>query len=97
MRVVVVWLDSACSVFPPILPPFSPSPSPVAILTPVCNSSSSSLSSRFSSETGPIGSLLILADGMVVENPEDFYRMQVREIIQPQNAFMKNCRLKKVI
>ncbi|XP_035518551.1 dedicator of cytokinesis protein 3-like [Morone saxatilis] len=28
------------------------------------------------SETGNVGSLLILADGMVVEHPEDFYRMQ---------------------
>lgn len=30
-----------------------------------------------SSETGNAGSLLILADGMLVENPEDFYHMQV--------------------
>ncbi|XP_060897702.1 dedicator of cytokinesis protein 3-like [Labrus mixtus] len=49
--------------------------SPIAVLTPVRNSSSS-LSSHNSSETGNVGSLLILADGMVVENPEDFYRMQ---------------------
>uniref|UniRef100_A0A672Z8Y3 Dedicator of cytokinesis 3 n=1 Tax=Sphaeramia orbicularis TaxID=375764 RepID=A0A672Z8Y3_9TELE len=50
--------------------------SPIAVLTPVRNSSSS-LSSQNSSETGNIGNLLILADGMVVEHPEDFYRMQV--------------------
>ncbi|KAM7401548.1 hypothetical protein PAMP_016855 [Pampus punctatissimus] len=50
--------------------------SPIAVLTPVRNSSSS-LSSHNSSETGNVGSLLILADGMVVEHPEDFYRMQV--------------------
>ncbi|XP_029991161.1 dedicator of cytokinesis protein 3 isoform X9 [Sphaeramia orbicularis] len=49
--------------------------SPIAVLTPVRNSSSS-LSSQNSSETGNIGNLLILADGMVVEHPEDFYRMQ---------------------
>ncbi|XP_074493212.1 dedicator of cytokinesis protein 3-like isoform X13 [Sebastes fasciatus] len=49
--------------------------SPIAVLTPVRNSSSS-LSSHNSSETGNVGSLLILADGMVVEHPEDFYRMQ---------------------
>ncbi|XP_034725347.1 dedicator of cytokinesis protein 3-like [Etheostoma cragini] len=49
--------------------------SPIAVLTPVRNSSSS-LSSNTSSETGNIGSLLILADGVVVEHPEDFYRMQ---------------------
>lgn len=48
--------------------------SPIAVLTPV--RSSSSLSSQTSSETANIGNLLILADGMVVENPEDFYRMQ---------------------
>ncbi|CAG14736.1 unnamed protein product, partial [Tetraodon nigroviridis] len=35
---------------------------------------SSSVSSHMSSETG---NLLILADGMLVENPEEFYRMQV--------------------
>ncbi|XP_037304280.2 dedicator of cytokinesis protein 3 isoform X6 [Pungitius pungitius] len=28
------------------------------------------------SESGPVGSLLILADGVVMEHPEDFYRMQ---------------------
>lgn len=28
---------------------------------------------------GNVGNLLILADGMVVEHPEDFYRMQVSE------------------
>ncbi|KAM6981344.1 dedicator of cytokinesis protein 3 isoform 2-T2 [Aplochiton taeniatus] len=28
------------------------------------------------SETGNVGNLLILADGLVVEHPEDFYRMQ---------------------
>uniref|UniRef100_A0A667X8G8 Dedicator of cytokinesis 3 n=1 Tax=Myripristis murdjan TaxID=586833 RepID=A0A667X8G8_9TELE len=50
--------------------------SPIAVLTPVRNSSSS-LSSHNSSEAGNIGNLLILADGMVVEHPEDFYRMQV--------------------
>ncbi|XP_076740478.1 dedicator of cytokinesis protein 3 isoform X3 [Maylandia zebra] len=49
--------------------------SPVAVLTPVRNSSSS-LSSHNSSEMGNVGNLLILADGMVVEHPEDFYRMQ---------------------
>ncbi|XP_044039234.1 dedicator of cytokinesis protein 3-like isoform X12 [Siniperca chuatsi] len=49
--------------------------SPIAVLTPVRNSSSS-LSSHNSSETGNVGSLLILADGVVVEHPEDFYRMQ---------------------
>ncbi|XP_071397718.1 dedicator of cytokinesis protein 3-like, partial [Centroberyx affinis] len=49
--------------------------SPIAVLTPVRNSSSS-LSSHNSSETGNVGNLLILADGMVVEHPEDFYRMQ---------------------
>ncbi|XP_039653721.1 dedicator of cytokinesis protein 3-like isoform X12 [Perca fluviatilis] len=49
--------------------------SAIAVLTPVRNSSSS-LSSHNSSETGNVGSLLILADGMVVEHPEDFYRMQ---------------------
>uniref|UniRef100_A0A3B4GVY5 Dedicator of cytokinesis protein 3-like n=1 Tax=Pundamilia nyererei TaxID=303518 RepID=A0A3B4GVY5_9CICH len=52
--------------------------SPVAVLTPVRNSSSS-LSSHNSSEMGNVGNLLILADGMVVEHPEDFYRMQVSE------------------
>ncbi|XP_054866952.1 dedicator of cytokinesis protein 3-like isoform X4 [Amphiprion ocellaris] len=46
--------------------------SPVAVLTLVRNSSSS-LSSHNSSE---MGNLLILADAMVVEHPEDFYRMQ---------------------
>lgn len=61
--------------FPTTRPWFSP-PSPIAVLTPVRNSSSS-LSSHTSSETGNVGSLLILADGMVVEHPEDFYRMQV--------------------
>lgn len=55
-----------------------PPPSPVAVLTPVRNSSSS-LSSHNSSEMGNVGNLLILADGMVVEHPEDFYRMQVSE------------------
>uniref|UniRef100_A0A3B4GTI0 Dedicator of cytokinesis protein 3-like n=1 Tax=Pundamilia nyererei TaxID=303518 RepID=A0A3B4GTI0_9CICH len=45
------------------------------VLTPVRNSSSS-LSSHNSSEMGNVGNLLILADGMVVEHPEDFYRMQ---------------------
>ncbi|XP_069387325.1 dedicator of cytokinesis protein 3 isoform X10 [Paralichthys olivaceus] len=49
--------------------------SPIAVLTPVRNSSSS-LSSHNSSEMGNVGNLLILADGMVVEHPEDFYRMQ---------------------
>uniref|UniRef100_A0A7N6AAR4 Dedicator of cytokinesis 3 n=1 Tax=Anabas testudineus TaxID=64144 RepID=A0A7N6AAR4_ANATE len=49
---------------------------PIAVLTPVRNSSSS-LSSQTSSEMGNVGNLLILADGMVVEHPEDFYRMQV--------------------
>uniref|UniRef100_A0A8D2ZVG5 Dedicator of cytokinesis 3 n=1 Tax=Scophthalmus maximus TaxID=52904 RepID=A0A8D2ZVG5_SCOMX len=49
---------------------------PIAVLTPVRNSSSS-LSSHNSSEMGNVGNLLILADGMVVEHPEDFYRMQV--------------------
>uniref|UniRef100_A0A3Q2WMG5 Dedicator of cytokinesis 3 n=1 Tax=Haplochromis burtoni TaxID=8153 RepID=A0A3Q2WMG5_HAPBU len=48
------------------------------VLTPVRNSSSS-LSSHNSSEMGNVGNLLILADGMVVEHPEDFYRMQVSE------------------
>ncbi|XP_072307878.1 dedicator of cytokinesis protein 3 isoform X5 [Eucyclogobius newberryi] len=48
--------------------------SPIAVLTPV--RSSSSLSSQTSSEAGNMGNLLILADGMVVEHPEDFYRMQ---------------------
>uniref|UniRef100_A0A3Q4GV87 Dedicator of cytokinesis 3 n=1 Tax=Neolamprologus brichardi TaxID=32507 RepID=A0A3Q4GV87_NEOBR len=52
--------------------------SPIAVLTPVRNSSSS-LSSHNSSEMGNVGNLLILADGMVVEHPEDFYRMQVSE------------------
>lgn len=60
----------------PTIPPWFPPPSPIAVLTPVRNSSSS-LSSHNSSETGNVGSLLILADGMVVEHPEDFYRMQV--------------------
>ncbi|XP_034389183.1 LOW QUALITY PROTEIN: dedicator of cytokinesis protein 3 [Cyclopterus lumpus] len=46
--------------------------SPIAVLTPV--RSSSSLSSHTSSEVG--GGLLLLADGVVVEHPEDFYRMQ---------------------
>lgn len=55
-----------------------PPPSPIAVLTPVRNSSSS-LSSHNSSEMGNVGNLLILADGMVVEHPEDFYRMQVSE------------------
>uniref|UniRef100_A0A3B5B239 Dedicator of cytokinesis protein 3-like n=1 Tax=Stegastes partitus TaxID=144197 RepID=A0A3B5B239_9TELE len=50
--------------------------SPVAVLTLVRNSSSS-LSSHNSSEMGNVGNLLILADGMVVEHPEDFYRMQL--------------------
>nr|XP_043879419.1 dedicator of cytokinesis protein 3-like [Solea senegalensis] len=49
--------------------------SPIAVLTPVRNSSSS-LSSHNSSEMGNVGNLLILADGVVVEHPEDFYRMQ---------------------
>uniref|UniRef100_A0A3Q1GSH4 Dedicator of cytokinesis 3 n=1 Tax=Acanthochromis polyacanthus TaxID=80966 RepID=A0A3Q1GSH4_9TELE len=40
----------------------------------VIRNSSSSLSSHNSSE---MGNLLILADGVVVEHPEDFYRMQV--------------------
>ncbi|XP_053723434.1 dedicator of cytokinesis protein 3-like isoform X2 [Synchiropus splendidus] len=44
--------------------------SPVAILTPVRNPS---LSSHHLSEAG---NLLILADGMVVEHGDDFYRMQ---------------------
>ncbi|XP_077948725.1 dedicator of cytokinesis protein 3 isoform X5 [Gasterosteus aculeatus] len=48
--------------------------SPVAVLTPV--RSSSSLSSHNRSESGNVGSLLILADGVVMEHPEDFYRMQ---------------------
>lgn len=60
----------------PSLRPWSPPPSPIAVLTPVRNSSSS-LSSHVSSETANVGSLLILADGMVVEHAEDFYRMQV--------------------
>lgn len=92
MHVLVVWLDSARllplllpSLSPPSIPLllllscfflFVPPPSPIAVLTPVRNSSSS-LSSHNSSETGTVGSLLILADGMVVEHPEDFYRMQV--------------------
>ncbi|XP_061582995.1 dedicator of cytokinesis protein 3-like isoform X8 [Cololabis saira] len=46
--------------------------SPIAVLTPV-RISSPSLSSHNSSETG---NLVILADGMVMEHPEDFYRMQ---------------------
>ncbi|KAF3690419.1 Dedicator of cytokinesis protein 3 Modifier of cell adhesion Presenilin-binding protein [Channa argus] len=49
--------------------------SPTAVLTPVRNSSSS-LSSQNSSEMGNVGNLLILADGVVVEHAEDFYRMQ---------------------
>lgn len=57
--------------------PWFPPPSPIAVLTPVRNSSSSSLSSHNSSEAGNVGSLLILADRVVVETPEDFYRMQV--------------------
>lgn len=61
----------------PIICPWFPPPSPIAVLAPVRNSSSS-LSSHHSSETGNVGSLLILADGVVVEHPEDFYRMQVR-------------------
>ncbi|XP_068598199.1 dedicator of cytokinesis protein 3 [Brachionichthys hirsutus] len=48
--------------------------SPAAALTPV--RTSSSLSSRSSSETGNVGSLLLLADGVMMENPDDFYRMQ---------------------
>uniref|UniRef100_A0A8D3EC76 Dedicator of cytokinesis 3 n=1 Tax=Scophthalmus maximus TaxID=52904 RepID=A0A8D3EC76_SCOMX len=54
--------------------------SPIAVLTPVRNSSSS-LSSHNSSEMGNVGNLLILADGMVVEHPEDFYRMQRRRTV----------------
>uniref|UniRef100_A0A669CXT2 Dedicator of cytokinesis 3 n=1 Tax=Oreochromis niloticus TaxID=8128 RepID=A0A669CXT2_ORENI len=59
------------------------------VLTPVRNSSSS-LSSHNSSEMGNVGNLLILADGMVVEHPEDFYRMQVSEKRDSQrgNAFV---------
>uniref|UniRef100_A0A3Q3LP42 Dedicator of cytokinesis protein 3-like n=1 Tax=Mastacembelus armatus TaxID=205130 RepID=A0A3Q3LP42_9TELE len=54
--------------------------SPVAVLTPARNSSSS-LSSQISSESGNVGNLLILADGVVVEHPEDFYRMQVSVLV----------------
>lgn len=64
-----------------------PPPSPVAVLTPVRNSSSS-LSSHNSSEMGNVGNLLILADGMVVEHPEDFYRMQVSEKRDSENALV---------
>lgn len=88
-HVLVFWFGStfsslgsfsfrpACtSSTPPSLRPWLPPPSPIAVLTPVRNSSSS-LSSHVSSETANVGSLLILADGMVVEHAEDFYRMQV--------------------
>ncbi|KAK9529731.1 hypothetical protein VZT92_013806 [Zoarces viviparus] len=47
--------------------------SPIALLTAV---PPPSLSSHPSSEAAPVGSLLILSDGVVVEHPEDFYRMQ---------------------
>uniref|UniRef100_M4A6E5 Dedicator of cytokinesis 3 n=1 Tax=Xiphophorus maculatus TaxID=8083 RepID=M4A6E5_XIPMA len=46
--------------------------SPIAVLTPVRISSPS-----LSSNSSEAGNLLILADGVVVEHPEDFYRMQV--------------------
>lgn len=88
-HVLVFWFGSTFSSFGsfsfrptctssthPSLRPWSPPPSPVAVLTPARNSSSS-LSSHVSSETANVGSLLILADGMVVEHAEDFYRMQV--------------------
>uniref|UniRef100_A0A3Q2QWG8 Dedicator of cytokinesis 3 n=1 Tax=Fundulus heteroclitus TaxID=8078 RepID=A0A3Q2QWG8_FUNHE len=49
-----------------------PQEDPIAVLTPVRISSPS-----LSSNSSEAGNLLILADGMVVEHPEDFYRMQV--------------------
>lgn len=73
----------------PPLRPWSPPPSPIAVLTPVRNSSSS-LSSHVSSEAANVGSLLILADGMVVEHADDFYRMQVSGTAATVDRFYLN-------